>query len=41
MELDDGYECRGCPPGFRGNSKRGYNLTDAHTKQVGIQISKY
>ena len=34
VERDDGYECGGCPPGFRGNSKRGFNLTDAQTKQV-------
>ena len=41
VEHDNGYECGGCPPGFRGNSKRGYNLTDAHTKQVGIIVLVY
>ena len=39
MERDDGYECGGCPPGFRGNSKRGFNLTDAQTKQVSVTVT--
>ena len=39
VERDDGYECGGCPPGFRGNSKRGFNLTDAQTKQVSVTVT--